>query len=83
MLVHLCDMCKCEIPIVKKKIFGIETEVIDKGKVVCNEWNINNFFVKKDLCKKCAEIISKTLDYELLKLKAEYNTIGGNHNEKD
>ena len=77
MLVHLCDICECEIPIVKKKIFGIETEVLDRGKVACNEWNVNNLFSKRDLCKTCAEIVSKTLDYELLKLKTEYIITGG------
>lgn len=77
MQIHLCDVCERKIPVIKKKIFGIETEVLDRGKVVCNEWNVKNLFLKRDLCKTCAEIISKTLDYELLKLKSEYN-MGGN-----
>ena len=71
MIVHKCDICGCEIPIVKKKIFGIETEVLDRGKIRCKELNCSKLFERVDICKSCAEVLSSKLDYELLKIRLQ------------
>lgn len=66
-----CDHCGKEIPIVTKKLFGIEYKVFDTGCVISKEWNIRELFRDSELCKSCADKISLAYDYELLKFKSE------------
>lgn len=72
MIVYKCDICGCEIPIVKKQFFGIEKEVLDRGKIECEQlsWSVMPF-LNLDICKRCASELSAKIDYELLKLKTE------------
>lgn len=69
-----CDKCGCDIPTVTKIIFGVETEVLDRGVIKCEEWDIDPLirYAKVDLCKPCALALSKDLDYNLLKMKIEF-----------
>lgn len=66
-----CDNCGCDIPIVTKKILSKEIKVFDTGEIRLKEWNIGNLFGNYDLCKRCTNEISMTLDYELLKFKTK------------
>lgn len=70
MLICVCDMCKKEIPKVKKKtIFGKMVEVLDRGTVTCKEWTTNNLLQDFDLCQSCACVVSSILGGNELKDK--------------
>ena len=71
MKVLKCDRCGREIPIITKKIFGMEIKTFDTGKIHLKEWYTGNLFNNVDLCKSCANEISRTIDYELLKTKID------------
>lgn len=74
MIVYKCDECGMEIPIIKKRIFGQEVEVLDCGKIKCEQLPTENhlpLMADVHLCKSCANAISARIDYELLKLKTE------------
>ena len=74
MIVYKCDECGAEIPIIKKIIFGTEVEVLDCGRIKCEQLPTKtNLFLNDNvhLCKSCAKAISARIDYNLLKLKTE------------
>lgn len=66
----VCDKCGKAIPFVKKKnAIGIEEDVLDRGRVRCSEWRIDQLFYNVDLCKDCAEMLSIQGDNLFLKLR--------------
>lgn len=71
MVVYKCDNCGCEIPIIKKPLFGSEIEVLDRGYIDCKEIDLKNVtkYSSAVFCKSCANAISNQVDYELLKFK--------------
>lgn len=69
MTVIKCDICRKEIPVVKKNIFGMEIDVIDVGKIKCGQWDFKHTFDELDFCKKCAEELSAKIDKVLLEQK--------------
>lgn len=69
MQVTICDVCGKRIPIVKKGFLGFEVEVLDKGRITSEQWNIKSLFNSADICKECSNYLSTAIDYELLKLK--------------
>lgn len=71
MIIYKCDICGCEIPTIKKKFFGSEIEVLDRGYIDCREIDLKNVtkYSNAVFCKSCAKAISNQVDYELLKFK--------------
>lgn len=79
MNVCICDNCKKEIPIAKKKnVIGLTVDVIDRGAVKCEQWNVSNLFKDFDLCRSCAELISVRLDNEFLKMRLNCGSVMNN-----
>lgn len=77
MLIHVCDNCRKEIPVVKKTIWGVEREVLDVGCITLEQAPdyVSNYISRGgELCKTCAKLISSQLDYELLKMKAGFTS---------
>ena len=71
MIIYKCDNCGCEIPIIKKQLFGSEIEVLDRGYLDCKEIDLKNVakYSSAVFCKSCAMAISNQIDSELLKFK--------------
>lgn len=66
-----CDNCGCDIPLITKKFLGKEIQVFDTGNIHLKECDTGSVFEHCELCKRCANEISMTLDYELLKFKTK------------
>ena len=43
MIVYKCDECGAEIPIIKKTILGMEVEVVDCGRLKCEQLQIDRY----------------------------------------
>lgn len=69
MTVIKCDICRKEIPVVKKNIFGKEIDVISAGTVECEICDVHHIFDRLDLCEECARDLSVKLDTEFLRIK--------------
>lgn len=75
MIIHVCDNCRKEIPVVKKVIYGFEREVLDVGHITLEQapdFVANYLTSVGELCKDCAKMLSSQLDYELLKVKTQH-----------
>lgn len=73
MIVYKCDECGIEIPIIKKTVLGTEIEVLDCGRLKCEQLQIDRRILNPNahLYKACAKTLSAQIDYELLKFKME------------
>ena len=69
MTVIKCDICRKEIPVVKKNILGKEIDVISAGTVKCEICDVHHIFDRLDLCEECARDLSVKLDTEFLRIR--------------
>lgn len=73
MIAYKCDECGTEIPMIKKTVHGMEIEVLDCGKLKCEQIQLGQYSLNPNvhLCKSCAKTLSVKLDYALLRFKTE------------